>query len=87
MTKIKSIDRHPTDEKQQKALALVERFCLVSDGSGHRYTIPVYLKVEFERWDSVFESEGEEMYNEDPNKFDEYRLDDGMLTFTDPKVS
>lgn len=79
---IKSIDKKPTDEKNEQNLRILERFTLVSDDDGHKYIIPVARKLEFDAWlrateDSDFSDPG----------FDEFRIDGGLLTFTDPKVN
>ena len=77
---VKSINKKPTDEKSEKNLRLLERFTLVRDDSGHRYVIPIGIKVEFDKW-AVEED------TNDPNKFDDFRIEGGLLTFTDPKVN
>jgi hypothetical protein len=81
--KIKSISGTPTDEKHERNLAIVERWTLVSDESGHDYVIPVYRLVEFREWNEM-DTESEEF---DCERFNEFRLDGGTLTFTDPKVN
>jgi hypothetical protein len=78
MSRVRSI-KGKTDEKTERDLAVVERFCLVSDDSSHRYAIPVYLRDDFYKWAADEDTE-------DPNKYDEYRVD-GLLTFTDPRTS
>ena len=80
---VKSIDKKPTDEKNEKNLAIIERYFIGHDESGHRYIVPVYRKIEFDMW-ATADTEGK---NFDPGKFNEFRLDGGLLTFTDPKVN
>jgi hypothetical protein len=80
---VKSIDKKPTDDRREKNLVIVERYFIGSDDSGHQYVMPVYRKVEFDEWNQMStESEG---FN--PSLFDEFRLDGGLLTFTDPRVN
>jgi len=79
---IKSIDRNPTDERHEKNLAIVERYCLVSDEDGHNYVIPLARKIEFDVWQET-DAESEDFKCE---LFSEFRIEGGLLTFTDPKV-
>lgn len=80
-----SIDRHPTSEKMQKMLGLVQRFMLVKDNDGHTYLIPLYSKIAFERWLLVLEDGDGDI---GPGEgFEDCLLPDGILTFTDPQVS
>jgi hypothetical protein len=55
----------------------------VSDGDGHEYVIPLYLKTEFDTWNEM-DAESEEFNS---NQFNEYMLGGGLLTFTDPKIN
>ena len=59
-----------------------QRFTVVSDNDGHDYCIPVEAVKEFDAW---LDDEERSTYTE-CSKYDEYRLDGGRLTFTDPKV-
>lgn len=86
MAKIKSIDKKPTDEKNEKNLAVVERFCLVHDDSGHRYVIPAWKTAMFEAWVAATENDDEEYFENDSTDFSDCRIDGGVLTFLDPKV-
>jgi hypothetical protein len=79
MSKILSLDKKPTDEKHEKNLAILERFTLVSDNDGHEYVIPLARKIEFDKW-----VEAEDF---DCDRFNEFRIEGGLLTFTDPKVN
>lgn len=81
--KIKCINGTETSEKFEKDVAMLERFTPVSDESGHRYIIPLYLKTEFDTWEAM-DTESEEF---DPGKYEQYRIEGGLLTFTDPKVN
>lgn len=86
-SKIVSIDRLSTNENMQKALAIVQRFMLVSDGDGHNYVIPLHLVAEF---DAVLASAEEPDWSEvDLSKYEQYALNGSprRLTFTDPQVS
>jgi hypothetical protein len=83
MSKISHIDRKPTDEQAEKNRAILERWTLVSDESGHNYVIPLHLKIEFDDWN---ESDTEED-DFDPDKYEQYRIEGGLLTFVDPKVN
>ncbi len=80
---VKSINKKPTDEKQERNLRILESWCIVSDESGHEYVIPVHLKIEFEEWNEM-DTESE---NFDCERFNEFRKDGGILTFTDPRVN
>jgi hypothetical protein len=80
---VKSIDKKPTDEKHEQNLAILERYFIGSDESGHEYVVPIARKLEFDRW-SESDTEAEDF---DCDKFDEFRIDGGLLTFTDPKVN
>jgi hypothetical protein len=60
-------------------MAKNKRFTIVSDDSSHKYVIPVEKMEEFEVW-----AENEDC--DDCGRYDEYRLDGGTLTFTDPKI-
>lgn len=79
---IRSIDGKPTDEKHERNLIILERWTLVSDESGHRYVIPIARKIEFDTWNDIAESD-----EFDYERFNEYKIDGGTLTFTDPKVN
>ena len=81
MAKLKCINRQPTDEKHEKNIALIERYRVISDESGHDYVIPVYKTKEFEAWVRATEDGDNSNYD-----FDDCRIDGGVLTFTDPKV-
>lgn len=81
--KINSIDKKPTDEKHERNLRILERWTLVSDESGHEYVIPIARKIEFDTW-SQMETELEEFNCE---LFNEFRIEGGTLTFTDPRVN
>jgi hypothetical protein len=81
--KVKGIDRKLTDEKHERNLAILERYFIGSDDSGHEYVVPIYRKIEFDVWVEA-DTEAEDF---DPDLFDEFRLDGGLLTFTDPKVN
>jgi hypothetical protein len=80
---IKSINKKPTDEKNEQNLRILERFTLVSDESGHEYVIPVARKIEFDTWNAM-DTESEDFECE---LFNEFRIEGGLLTFTDPKVN
>jgi hypothetical protein len=54
-----------------------QRYRLVGDNSGHDYAVPVELVEDFYEW-------AEDEDPEDPNKYDEYRVE-GRLTFTNPR--
>ena len=83
VAKIRSISKKGTDEQNEKNLSILERYFIGRDESGHKYVVPVLRKIEFDAWnESDSESEGF-----DPGLFNEYRLDGGLLTFTDPKVN
>lgn len=77
---MRCINRKPTDEKNEKQLRLLQRWTLTNDGDGHRFLLPIEKLVEFEEW---LENEG---WEEDPGKYEAYRLEGGRLTFTDPTV-
>ena len=79
MSRVRSI-KGTTDEKTEKALAVTQRFRLVSDESGHKYAIPVYKTDDFYKWSEAMEN-GDEFECDD---FEEYRVE-GLLTFTDPQ--
>jgi hypothetical protein len=80
---VKSIDKKQTDDRREKNLAIVERYFIGSDDSGHDYVVPVYRKIEFDEWNQMStEAEGFNL-----NLFDEFRVDGGLLTFTDPRVN
>lgn len=81
--KIRSIDKKPTDEKHERNLNILERYFIGSDESGHDYVVPIARKIEFDEW-SATDAETDDF---DPDLFDEFRLDGGLLTFTDPKVN
>jgi hypothetical protein len=83
MGKIRSIDGKSTNEKHERNLAIIERWTLVSDESGHRYVIPIARKIEFDAWNEM--DTGSDDFN--CALFDEFRIDGGTLTFTDPKVN
>jgi hypothetical protein len=80
---VKSIDKKPTDERREKNSIIIERYFVGSDDSGHQYVVPIYRKIEFDEWNQM--STESEDFN--PDLFNEYRLDGGLLTFTDPKVN
>jgi hypothetical protein len=80
---VKCIDRKPTDDRRENNLAIVERYFVGSDDSGHQYVLPIYRKIEFDEWNNM--STESEDFN--PDLFNEYRLDGGLLTFTDPRVN
>jgi len=80
---VKSIDKKPTDEKHEKNLHILERYFIGSDDSGHKYVVPIARKLEFDEW-SQADTEEEDF---DPDLFNDFRLDGGLLTFTDPKVN
>jgi len=80
---VKSIDKKPTDDRRERNLAIVERYFIGSDDSGHQYVVPIYRKIEFDEWNEM--STESEDFN--PDLFNEYRLDGGLLTFTDPRVN
>jgi hypothetical protein len=79
MSRVRAI-KGKTDEKTEKALAVIQRFRLVSDESGHEYAIPVYKTDDFYKWVQATEN-GDEFEGDD---FEQYRVE-GMLTFTDPQ--
>lgn len=80
---IHRIDKTLTNEAAEKGALLLERFTLVSDDDGHRFVIPLSRLTEFNEWlESDMESES---FN--PNKYDEFSLDGGLLTFCDPAVN
>lgn len=81
--KIKSIDKKPTDEQNEKNLSILERYFIGTDESGHHYVVPIYRKIEFDEW-SEADTEAEDF---SPDLFNEFRLEGGLLTFTDPKVN
>lgn len=80
---IRSIDKKQTDEKHERNLAILERYFIGNDDSGHSYVVPISRKIEFDLW-ATADTEGK---NFDPEKFNEFRVDGGLLTFTDPKVN
>jgi hypothetical protein len=80
---VKGIDKKPTDARREKNLAIVERYFIGSDDSGHEYVVPIHRKIEFDEWNNM--STESEDFN--PDLFNEYRLDGGLLTFTDPRVN
>jgi hypothetical protein len=80
MGKIRGIKGH-TDEKNEKNLAIIERYCLVSDGDGHDYVIPVHKTADFHCWVDAMENNYETDFD-----FNDCRIEGGLLTFTDPKV-
>ena len=85
MGKILNIKRHKTDEKTEAALAVCERYRIVSDGDGHEYIIKVWQTNEFYQWVEW----SEDVEYDTPwtgHDFNEDRIDGGVLTFTDPKV-
>lgn len=59
----------------------VQRHTVVSDNDGHEYVIPVEKVEQFYIW---LEDEELSTY-EDCERYDEYRVNGGKLTFTDPK--
>lgn len=83
MAEIKCIDRTPTDEQHERNIAVIERYCITSDEDGYNYVIPVYKLSEFHAWVALKcpESKRTELF-----RFEDCRIDGGLLTFTDPKV-
>jgi hypothetical protein len=57
------------------------RFTLVSDNSGHYYSLPVDEETDFYEW---LDDEERSTYTES-SKYDHYRIEVSRLTFTDPK--
>jgi len=58
----------------------IQRYVILSDGSGHKYFVPVGQQDTFEAWvDSFYESTGYEGPNFQANRID------GHFTFTDPR--
>ncbi len=86
LLKVKSIDKKPTDEKYEKNLAIIERYRIISDESGHQYVIPVWKTEMFLAWARAIETDDEEYFANDSTNFNDCRVDGGLLTFTDPKV-
>lgn len=82
-TKVRSVDKKPTDEKHEKNLTILERYFIGRDESGHKYVVPVSRKLEFDEWSEA----DTEANGFDPGLFNDCRLDGGLLTFTDPKVN
>jgi len=82
MSKVQAI-KGSTDDEHEKNLAIIERSTQVSDESGHEYVIPVHKLLEFEEWNEM-DTESEDF---DCERFDEFRIDGGRLTFTDPRVN
>jgi hypothetical protein len=80
---VKSIDKKPTDERREKNSIIIERYFIGGDDSGHEYVVPIYRKIEFDEWNQM--STESEDFN--PDLFNEYRLDGGLLTFTDPRIN
>lgn len=80
---VKSIDKKPTDERREKNSIIIERYFIGRDDSGHEYVVPIYRKIEFDEWNQM----STEVENFNPDLFNEYRLDGGLLTFTDPRVN
>jgi hypothetical protein len=72
-----------TTEQHEKNLAILQRFFLGSDDSGHEYVVPLALKAEFNAWAEA-DTEAEDF---DPGLFDKYRFNGGLLTFTDPRTN
>jgi hypothetical protein len=60
-----------------------QRYTVVSDDDGHEYVIPVEQRDEFYAW---LADEERSTYEEN-DRYDEYRLNGGTLTFTDPQTS
>ena len=58
-----------------------QRFTVVSDNDGHEYMIPVEKVEEFYKW---LEDEELSTY-EACDRYDEYRIDGGRLTFENPR--
>lgn len=77
--KIRSIDKKSIDEKHERNLNILERYFIGRDDSGHSYVVPIARKLEFDVWSASD--------TDDPGLFDEFRLDGGLLTFTDPRVN
>jgi hypothetical protein len=84
MSKVKSI-KGETTEQHEKNLAIVQRYCLVSDNSGHKYAIPVHETDAFYQWVEITEDD-ERMLEYTGEGFDSYRVD-GRFTFTDPRTN
>ena len=83
MSKVKSI-KGETTEQHEKNLAIIQRFCLVSDNSGHEYAIPVHLSDAFYQWVEITEDD-ERALEYEGEDFEKYRVE-GTLTFTDPQT-
>ena len=83
VAKVKRIDKTQTDLQTEKNLKLLERFTLVSDGDGHEFVIPVSQLKTFESWLEM-DPESEDF---DCERFNDFRIDGGLLTFTDPAVN
>jgi hypothetical protein len=84
MGKLKNITKQPTDEKQERALALVERYRIIlSDTDARFYVIPVWQTSGFLSWDRS-RLDASEIY--DGEGFKDYVVDNGkVLTFLDPR--
>jgi hypothetical protein len=84
MGKLKNITKQPTDEKQERALALVERYRMIfSDTDAGIYVIPVWKTNNFLSWDRS-RHDASEIY--DGESFKDCIIDGGVLTFTDPRI-
>jgi len=83
MGKIISVTQQPTSEKHERNLNILERYFIGQDESGHECVVPIALKAKFDAWNEA-DTEAEDF---DPDLFNEYRLDGGLLTFTDPRVN
>jgi hypothetical protein len=82
---LKNITKQPTDEKQEKALALVERYRIIKDNDGHDYVIKVWQTGEFYQW-VAHEENDDAGYGYDGEGFEDSRIDGGVLSFTDPRI-
>lgn len=71
-----------TTEQHEKNLRVIERFMIAHDNDGHQYVIPLAKRTEFYEW---LADEERSTYSE-CEKYNEYRVEGGLLTFTDPKV-
>lgn len=58
------------------------RYCLMSDGDGHTWAIPVEWRNAFERYIADCEC-GEEIFHEPSYA---HRVEGGLLTFTQPQL-
>jgi len=70
-------ENKPTKKKTVEKTKEPQRYAIGGDNSGHEYFIKVEELDEFYKW-------AEDEDTEDPDKYDEYRID-GHFTFTDPR--